>query len=433
METLVLEQFRVFSPDASIVLHFADGDETINPPANIYFKGHIAGRPGSMAYLAKLEDGKLRGLVANEGTYWVIGGDTLAKSKGWRIESRRVEADVELGFDAAAFECGTDGLPAIADKFVPGEAEKQLGLPTMKTVSYTARIAVETDNEFFNKFGNATDATNYVADIIAYGSMMYSTEVNTSWLLQHLSLWPQGQTDPWAQSSPDCGLYEFGRYWNDNRQGVSRTTAAFFSGKSTNAGIAWVGVLCEGAWPVNLGESCTGLSPRIDDYFGAYAYIGGMDGNFDIDNPAVLWDIVAVTHEIGHNFNSPHTHCYADTGGNADQVDHCYGGDYHPTYRPNCFTGTTGLPAGCLGGGQGCGTIMSYCHLLSPGMSNLSLTLGLGHPYGVAPERVPNRMFSHVSSRASSYPGCLDYESVQSIFDDGFESDNTNAWSDTVP
>ena len=76
---------------------------------------------------------------------------------------------------------------------------------------------------------------------------------------------------------------------------------------------------------------------------------------------------------------------------------------------------------------------MSYCHLLSGGLSNLSLTLGEAHPYGIEPGRVPNRMFDHVESKAASYPGCLDYESVDEVFSDDFEDSNTNAWSSTVP
>ncbi len=429
-ESLVLEPFPVFSPDATVVLHSADGDKFLKPPANDYFKGHVEGRSESRVYLAVLESGEVRGFVAIEGNYWVVGGRNTSKSSDWQFESRRVEADVELGFDAAAFECGSDGLPPVSNQSASRDVEKRAAIPATKAASYTARIAVETDNEFFNKFGNATDATNYVADIIAYGSLMYSAEANTSWLLQYLSLWPQGQTDPWAQSNPGCGLYEFGRYWNDNRQAVSRTTAAFFSGKSSTSGIAWVGVLCSGGFNVNLGTSCPGLTPSIDNYGGAYAYIGGMNGNFDVNNPGVLWDIVAVTHEVGHNFNSRHTHCYSGVGGNADPVDGCYSGECGSS---GCFCGTGGLPSGCPGGGQGCGTIMSYCHQLSPGMSNLSLTLGLGHPYGTEPERVPETMFSHVASQAASHSGCLDYESVDTVFEDDFELGNTNAWSEHRP
>lgn len=74
---------------------------------------------------------------------------------------------------------------------------------------------------------------------------------------------------------------------------------------------------------------------------------------------------------------------------------------------------------------------MSYCHLLGGGLSNTSLTLGLGHPFGVMPERVPNRMRSHVVSVASGNPSCL--APIGILFIDGFASGNTGAWSATVP
>ena len=50
---------------------------------------------------------------------------------------------------------------------------------------------------------------------------------------------------------------------------------------------------------------------------------------------------------------------------------------------------------------------MSYCHLLSPGYTNVALTFGTGHPYGVAPGRVPQRMLDHVASVAAGNPACL--------------------------
>jgi hypothetical protein len=160
-----------------------------------------------------------------------------------------------------------------------------------------------------------------------------------------------------------------------------------------------VGVLCSGAFNVNLGTACPDLSPRIDSYGGAYGYTGDLDTNFDPNDPAPVWDIVAVSHEIGHNFSSPHTHCYNGIGGSSDPVDECYGA------QSGCYDGPTSLP--CPSGNSGCGTIMSYCHFQSGGLSNIALTFGTGHPWGTLPQRVPDRMRAHADSTAQ-FSTCLD-------------------------
>jgi hypothetical protein len=200
------------------------------------------------------------------------------------------------------------------------------------------------------------------------------------------------------------------------------------SGKSTNAGIAWVGVLCRAAFNYDLGPISTCVPPLtgVSNWGGGYGYTSGIDGNFNINSPSAVWDIQAFTHEIGHNFNSPHTHCYQNLGGNAAAVDNCYNGQCGTT---NCFCGTQALPGPA---GTGSGSIMSYCHLL--GGNNVSLTLGLGHPAGVMPERVPNRMRAHVVSVAGANPSCLaPRQPLGVLFVDGFHSGNTSAWSATAP
>ena len=69
---------------------------------------------------------------------------------------------------------------------------------------------------------------------------------------------------------------------------------------------------------------------------------------------------------------------------------------------------------------------MSYCHLLSGGFTNIAMTFGTNHSYGVLPGRVPSRMSSHVVSRATSNPSCLAY--TAGIFSDGFESGGATSW-----
>jgi hypothetical protein len=184
-------------------------------------------------------------------------------------------------------------------------------------------------------------------------------------------------------------------------------------------------VLCSGSFSYNItGQGCSGLANQ-DTYGGAYGFTGGIDGNFNPDSPAVLWDVVAVAHEIGHNFDSPHTHCYAGLGGNANPVDSCYNGACGST---GCYCGATSLP-----GGAGSGTIMSYCHLLSGGLGNIALTFGTGHPFGTMPQRVPDRMRAHVENRAGLNAACLARIENSLIFQDGFESANTSAWDVVSP
>src|SRR5436305_3939922 len=56
---LVLERFEVFTKDAKITVHGDGGEKQVLPaPANAYFRGVIDGRPGSRAFLARLEDGR---------------------------------------------------------------------------------------------------------------------------------------------------------------------------------------------------------------------------------------------------------------------------------------------------------------------------------------------------------------------------------------
>ncbi len=57
------------------------------------------------------------------------------------------------------------------------------------------------------------------------------------------------------------------------------------------------------------------------------------------------------------------------------------------------------------------------------------MTLGQGHPYGVAPSRVPQRMRDHVVQRSAANPACLAPQGpTAEIFSDGFESGNISAW-----
>jgi len=427
---LELRRFEIFAPDAQIVVHGSDGEETLAAPANHYFRGYIDGARASTAYLSIRASGEARGILSDGGRYWIV-GNFDGKSRLPRLVVREVP-DSALAQDQSEFSCGTGDLAMEPGEALRGMISTSASTPALAPAvgggtTYTARVAVETDNEYLTLFaGNTNDATDYIGDLLGFSSGIYAAEVDTDFYISFISLWTVA--DPWAQSNPTCGLFEFGRNWNDNYGGTAGgdvyTISHFMSGKNNGGGVAWVGVLCSGAFNYNHQGACN-LTPQTDNYGGPYGYSGDMDGNFNVGNPSVVWDIVVVSHEIGHNFDSPHTHCYAGLQGNPNDIDQCYG------QQNGCYSGPTSLPSGCPGGGQGCGTIMSYCHLLTPGISNIGLTLGAGHPYGIAPERVPSQISDHVIATAGGAPACL--APVATIFVDGFESGDTSAWSSTVP
>jgi len=381
---LELERFEVFAPDAEILL---DDDQSIPPPDHAYYRGKIAGQPNSRVFLTVPSQGEIRGLIQSAAGIWLLGGDKGQIGRGLR--SKKVDVATELA--VRPFECGTEHLPIPPAELVPAiSASKTPDIAALAAnVQYTARLAIETDAEFLGLFGNSTSAAlDYIGDLVAYTSTLYEREVNTNLVVSYSRLWTTGTgNDPWTATNTSTALDQLQSYWTNNMGGTSRSTVHMLSGKNLGGGIAYVGALCDNSY--------------------GYGFSSSLSGNFNIDNPSVVWDLLVISHELGHNFNSPHTHCYKNIGGNSNPVDACYSGES----GSSCFSGTTSLPGlnSLTGGTQGAGngTVMSYCHGLSPGYSNISYTFGLNHSYGIAANRVPSRMASYVASQASSYPSCL--------------------------
>lgn len=428
--TLELERFEVFTPDVEI---WVDGRKSRQrPPASVRFRGHVAGDPQSNVLLSFRPGGTYRGLIVGAGGPWVLEGGPAFEAVGGAA-ARRVLPELELAAGEAGFACEQGDLTAPEREALPREL-LEAAVPDVLdeaaaagTFTHTARVAVQTDFEYFQLFGNQQDAVDYVGDLFAFASITYEAEIQTSLAVALVDLWTT-PSDPWNQSGSFCGMMELGRYWNQNRTDVDRTLVHFMSGKSTSSGIAWLSVLCSGPFNVNVGSSCPGMA-STGLYGGDYGFTGGIRGTFNLSSPQVIWDIVAVMHEIGHNFSSPHTHCYKGLEGIGQPVDQCYGAEG----GASCHAGANTLPCNTVGGR--CGTLMSYCHLLAGGFGNIAMTFGQGHPFGVEPERVPTRMRNHVLHTASFNNACLAPQASGGgiIFTDGFESGSLSTWSAAVP
>lgn len=390
---LDLQPLHPFGDDAQIVVVAADGKRRRFEDPTRYFAVRSRDEPTLRGVLVLRADGSTRGLLQRDGGFaWLQPGAD---------ERLHIAPIAQEKSDGAPFQCGNADTPAAALQHALPSLDMHAAAAAVDVPDgYRARIAIETDNEFLALFGGDVEAaTAYVGSLLGFISTIYEAEVDTRLEVSFLRLWET--PDPFGQSTTYCALLETGKYWNDNETAVERSTVHFMSGRSSpRAGIAWVGVMCGNPFDVTPSSaSCPGIEQGVvGNYGGSYGLTMGIDGGFDAGDPAVVWDMMGVAHELGHNFGSPHTHCYNGYGGNPEPVDQCYSGEQQ------CFAGATTLPGPQ---GEGSGTLMSYCHLKPGSLANMSMTFGATHPFGVAPERVPSRMLAHVQERAAASAACM--------------------------
>ena len=382
----------VFGPDALVLEETggAEGRVSRPLPSDRYFIGSVADDPESWVYLAIGRT--TRGFITTRGETWALAPPTTGAfgeaQPSTASTLRKVDPATDSPIGQPPFSCEAEWIPeAPATLAAIARSLKSLRRPRpLSSTVYRATIAFETDYELTVKLGSTAAVTTYIGDLLAASSAIYLRDVKVVLQAGVIHTWPTA-ADPWAAVDRAGAFYEFGDYWHVNFPMASfpRATAHFLSGKALGGGKAWIQVLCfndiqdTGHWA------------------GGYAISGSLNGSFSAVNPALYWDLFCFSHELGHNFSSPHTHCYGYGLYTAfAAVDQCYSGD--TTYGPvPCYVGPTSVPAVK-------GTMMSYCHLLAGGYSNLKLFFGVA---GEPSEAVTTQMRTYVENRAALPSSCL--------------------------
>jgi hypothetical protein len=232
---------------------------------------------------------------------------------------------------ANPFSCGTDELLENQRATPPSFDPKTM---TAKKTDNCVRIYFEVGYGPYTQNNSSVSKTvNWVSSMHNNISTLYSNDGITV-ALSEVFVWTT--TDPFS-GTPSEILNQF------------RTTRTTFNGdvaqllrNPATTSIAYVNALC-----------------------GTYKYsYSGV--NFDYSSvPTYSWNIEAMTHEIGHNLGSPHTHDCVWNGDNT-RIDGCGPASGNPG-NGTCAAGP--LPSGG-------GTIMSYCHLVSS--VGINFTKGFG-------------------------------------------------------
>lgn len=346
---LVLERFDVVAPDGRILVQGPDGETSMPLPRGTHFEGHLEGEPDSRVYVGVPGDFLVAILQTSAGLVYVGPDGPTARPVQHVVRRSDSLRNVELA--PLEWHCDSDELapPPIG---LRSEEAPQDGLlaavsqPSAVALSALATsalkdaaVSIETDQELLAKFGgNVNTMTTYITTLMAQISVIYERDVSVHLTVNTIQAWTT--TDPYVKTDPRGQLDEVGDWWHANRPKSSypRTIVEYLSGKPVTGGIAWLDVLCT-----------TDFS-QSNHWGGGYGVV-----QINTSYPSNLWDLIATAHEMGHNFGSPHTHCYSPP------IDMCYSGE------SGCYSGTVVNP-GPLGG-----TIMSYCHLLSGGFANIDL------------------------------------------------------------
>src|SRR5664280_1066764 len=337
--SVVLTRRDIYAPDARIVM--MEGAREVELPRSrlAFFLGEIQdGTQGRVMVSIDPDTGTLGGFSAtNEGYFEIV--PPQGRRTGYLVASPTSLRKPDE--PAPTWRCGQEELPTNWGNYTPRPETRQPLVQNPPTK--VAVLAIDTDNEFMSqKFSdNTTNATNYIASLVASITTIYERDalvrIYEGYTILRVSTTPDPYTVNDNGNADGAELIEFGNYWNTNYGSVRRTVATILSGKqpgsNSASGIAWISGLCSSSYGYSF---CQVFK---------MSYLSG--------------DTLIVAHEMGHNFGSPHTHCYSPP------ADYCYNaesGCYSGTeICPTAYSITTASTAVVTGV---TGTLMSYCQLL---------------------------------------------------------------------
>ena len=329
---LEVSAFDVLRPDSRFFVGGPNGLTETSGPAMRFFRGQVAGDRDSLVSL-NLFDGRIAGFVRAGGREYTLGPRSFARDREGADDVQIVDDASEAG---PGFRCDGDEAPPAGARRAGDTtlaADGAMGSkaivtpPSLAAIDSNtllmARIAVEGTVEWVAKLGGVAAAQTYTLNLMSEVSAVYENEVKVQ-LQVPFVLMNAAEQDGYsgASNSTSTELGEMRTKWNGTPalQQIGRSAAHLFSTyPSGGAGRAYVDVLCSDV-PVNSSASDFGVSL--------------LEGN------GAPFERLLVAHEIGHNFSSPHSHCYVP------ELDQCYNTE-----------------AGCYSGPvvQTTGTIMSYC------------------------------------------------------------------------
>lgn len=314
-EILILELKEINLFDPTFKVNTTEGSSEYEK--GLHYKGIIRGQAKSSVSMSIFKD-EVVGVIISE----KYGELNIGKS-GMHVLSEYIVYDAEQLKDTVTFKCATPEKDPEELRLLK-EVQKLVKKSPQAAINTCVTIDFEMAYSNYQNFGTSQAVINWITSIFANVKTIYKNEgidVTIKSIFIHTA--PDGY-----DLNPSTALNQL-RNKRINDPNFTGSVVHLVRGKTSGfSGIAYVGVTCNNNYQYGLSDVQFSFNPY----------------------PTYSWTVMVLSHELGHNFGSPHTHSCTWPGG---AIDNCY------TTEGGCAPG----PAPANGG-----TIMSYCHLTNYGI-----------------------------------------------------------------
>ena len=386
---LLLFKAQVLTDNFRLTLRDARGEYPANYTPGAYYRGIIENDPNSIAAISFFGNGDVMGIFSNKDGNYVI-GELNDQSKQFIIYNDR---DLRV---ANPFTCQVQDEQHNSHHPLPDAPDATL---RSGACGKMVRAYLECDFELYTaKSSNVTTTTNYATGMYNNVATIYQNE-SISTQTSEVYVWTSADPFPFPNGSNAGDILDaFGSLRQDTFNGDLAHLISGANSGSGYSGLAWLGVLCSTYWAVQQS--------------GRFAYSNIAHTYQTV--PTYSWSVGCVTHEMGHNLGSEHTHSCCWAGG---PIDNCVA--VEACGATSCSPG----PAPTNGG-----TIMSYCHITGVGTN-------FNNGFGTLPGNLIRSEVNNASCLPGDVPPIASYNNTPvsglnvSFTHSSSGTNNTYAWN----
>jgi hypothetical protein len=327
--TLELKKVSITSDNFSVIEALPNNQRrTVSYSGSVFYQGKIKGSDNTFASISLVGD-EVVGIVSDDQSNIVLGA-IQEDGRGTSEYALYRESDLTISNPTNCF-----AIDDIAT--APISLGTRNSSPTAREtfVGQAVDIYFEADFALYqSKSSNTINTINYILGFFNNTALLYANEdvkIQVS------------QITVWTTQDPESAA------------GLNSTSACLTSFANRMVAANYIGDFAHFLSRRNLGGGIAFVNSGCPDKFNRTA-VSAIDADYQ-NFPTYSWTVQVVTHELGHNLGSRHTHWCGWPGG---PIDGC-GPTANSAYQEGtCAVGPIPFNKG---------TIMSYCHLLGTGIS----------------------------------------------------------------